>query len=350
MTLENNGLEQEIERLTRQGITLPALPRIGAELLECLRAPAEEIDIKRLTALVESDPPLAARILRLANSPYFRVQREVTQIGQALMVVGLTDAIPILYAHTLRGMFTRTPHLPGFSIEIVWRHSIAVGTAARLFCRLEPRLEAVPGELYVAGLLHDVGKIVLAIHLTEEFKACVALAKRENLPLFEAERRTLGLDHARLGARLLNNWELPESILNAVAGHHDPEAVEPAWRLGAGVVQLAQTIVGETGIESDADRPVGTHPLPIHDTWICRTQPDSSPFNGEGAAQIMDQVRNEMLRRMRAVNPPGENEPLEHRAAMTPPLAAASPSTTRADGADGDGKPSLFQRSGVPFK
>jgi len=248
MTDSKKSPDALIADLLDSGIELPPMPAIGAELLAVARQPVDTVDVKKVTALIESDPSVAARILRMANSPYFGVANEVTSLRQGIVLIGLAETINTLYFYVLMKTLPRFPSVEGFSSEDYWAHSWACATAGRMLGRPQFLIRSLPGELYLAGLLHGVGKLVLAMTRKDEFARCVALAREQNIPLHQAEEGVLGFHHLALGARLLKSWNLPPSIRAAVGFYHSPGEADPRYQEIAALTQLAYLIANQSGI------------------------------------------------------------------------------------------------------
>lgn len=250
------GSNERLLELLSVGMELPRLPGAGVELLSVMHTPLAQVEIRQVAALVESDPTLTAAVLRMANSAYFGGMREVTMIAQAITRMGLEDTMHILSYHYLRGLMLSTKDLPHFSSKRFWLHSWATATAVRMLGQPRYLVHSLPAELYTAGLLHDIGKIVLAGHLGESFNQACAKAHEEGVPIRQAEMELMGVDHAVLGGHLLDAWNLPASILEAVGSHHDPASVQPPAREIALLVELADAIAHQCGFADGTGQPV----------------------------------------------------------------------------------------------
>jgi putative nucleotidyltransferase with HDIG domain len=246
MILNQESRERVLD-LLGAGVELPRLTAVGSELLSILHMPLPDIDMHRVVSLVESDPALTATVLRMANSAYYGALREIRTVAQAVPRMGLEDAIHILSYHCLHGMMPASRNLPHFSSREFWLHSWATAAVARMLSRPQYLLRALPGELYTAGLLHDIGKIVLAGHFGDAFDQACAAAGEKGIPLHEAEVEIMGIDHTAIGVRLLDDWNLPRPILDAVSGHHDPMLYKPEAHEIAMLIELADALAHHCG-------------------------------------------------------------------------------------------------------
>jgi HD-like signal output (HDOD) protein len=239
-----------LDELLQSGVTLPPLPEVGVRLLRMARQPIDQIDVHRLAGLIDSDPALALRILKLANSPYYSPQNEVTSLGQALMLIGPQEAIQTLCYFVLSNSMPRLEAMDHFNPDDFWAHSWACATAARMLCNPANGLHAVPGDLYLAGLLHGVGKLVLAQALPREFDRCLFTAKKSDTPLHQVEKQVLGYTESELAGKLLLAWELPETIRVLIGGYLDPELAPEPLRERAAVLQFGWMVANLSGIGS----------------------------------------------------------------------------------------------------
>jgi putative nucleotidyltransferase with HDIG domain len=236
-------------------IELPRLTGIGGELLSIMQLPLDQIEIPRVVLLVESDPSLTVEVLHTANSVYFSALREVKTVSQAIPRMGLENTIHILSHHCMGMLMSVAKSLPNFSTKEFWLHSLATATVARMLGKPQYLLHSLPGELYTAGLLHDIGKIVLASYAGDMFNQACTIAREQSIPLHQAEMQVMGLDHAKVGGQVLDAWKLPLPILNAVRGHHELLQDKPEGREIAKLVELSDAIAYHCGFADGTGQP-----------------------------------------------------------------------------------------------
>lgn len=232
---------------------LPAAPEVHARLVERLHDP--HATLEDYAAILAEDPALATQVLRVANSAYFGRDRAVTDLAAAAGRLGtrlFTDVV--LAAETLDAFGTAAP---SFDMAEFQRHAASVARVASTLERRAPWAE----DAFMAGLLHDVGRLVIATRLPQEYAAIEALIEREGWPRHIAERQVLGSDHARIGAALLGTWGLPSAVVTAVRQHHEcPLAGELVLDTTVAVA-LAERLVHD--VERDVDVPTAEDPTAI---------------------------------------------------------------------------------------
>jgi HD-like signal output (HDOD) protein len=226
---------------------LPTLPLLAMELLRL--AADENCTVEEVVRVIGRDPVLAARLLRIANSPLFSRNGEITSLSRAILKVGLNEirnlALGLIVfdaAAPARGARHTYHH------DRLWSHSIIVGLLAEVLAQEEFNLG--PGH-YVFGLIHDLGKVALEAYLTTEFRLVLGEMESQGRPWAEAERKNLGFDHALLGQALLEYWGLPP-VMTAVVGYHHQPWMATRFQDQAGVVFLANLFAKMLGYYSFA--------------------------------------------------------------------------------------------------
>jgi putative nucleotidyltransferase with HDIG domain len=216
-SLENETLRQLVTRCA----TLPSVPALYSEIIEVLQDP--EANTETIGAIIVKDGGMAARILKLANSAFFGLGREISSIDEGVAYLG-TETIKSLILFSNAFSQPDTSKLLGFAAESLWRHSLEAANAAKAIAACEGADRKIVDEAYVSGLLHDVGKLVLASNLPEQYHETINLARHEKIPLCAAERKVFSADHADVGGYLLGLWGLPVPVVEAIAFHHRPAA------------------------------------------------------------------------------------------------------------------------------
>jgi putative nucleotidyltransferase with HDIG domain len=181
---------------------------------------------------------MTAKIIQLVNSAFFGLGRRTTDLREAIAYLGIETLRALVLLGGVLLEFRPTRPIPGFSLEAIERHSTMVSAVAAAMAPSSGRDLAVTG-----GMLHDVGKLVLASRCPCELTQAIALAEAEGWPLHEAERQVLGTTHAEIGAYLLSLWGMPHPVVETVAYHHRPSQAGSDIVAGPAVIHLADAIV-----------------------------------------------------------------------------------------------------------
>ena len=206
----------ELNRRAAGASALPSVPRLYLKLTELLRS--GETGAEDAARVVESDVAMAAKVLQLANSAFFGRRHPVTGVREAVAYLGLEALRALALSAEAFHSFPVHPPIPGFDVEDLQRHCSRVARLAHRICG-----ETWDGEeAFAAGLLHDVGLLVLATEDREALVEVLAASRAERRPLQIIEQERFGVTHAEVGAHLLALWGLPHPVTEAVARHHDP--------------------------------------------------------------------------------------------------------------------------------
>src|ERR1700741_4946507 len=226
---------------------LPVLPRTFMALREKLADP--NASVKEVVKLVEQDISISAKILQLVNSAFFGLPREISTMNTAVSYLGIDMLQNLVLSAEVFRVFENSANLPGFSFEELHEHSQLTAKIASHI----PVPAAVHSAAVVAGLLHDVGKLVLATRSPKHFARALEGAAEEKRPLFAVEQDLMGVSHAEVGAYLLGIWGLPCPVVEAVAHHHHPERVPQETLDAVAVVHVATYLAHENPVLPPAD-------------------------------------------------------------------------------------------------
>ncbi len=223
---------------------LPSLPTLYTEVVQELQTP--EPSIRKVAQIIAQDPAMAAKVLQLVNSALFNLSKRVADLDRAVSLMGL-DAIKSLVLSAKVFSELGNDDMGGLHMQELWSHSALVGSLAKQICVEEKADKEIVGNAVTAGLLHDVGKLILASNMPEEYQRVRELAEREEYALARVEDLEFGATHAGLGAYLLGIWGLPDAIVQAVAFHHD-SATAPTDKFSAiTAVHVANVFAQELG-------------------------------------------------------------------------------------------------------
>jgi putative nucleotidyltransferase with HDIG domain len=235
--LSNRTVRGLVERMA----ILPSPPAFYFALVRALRS--HDIDLDNLTTHAAKDPALTAKLLQLANSAALGLRQQVTRVQDAISYLGLeTTRSLVLLAHSFS--YCDKIRAAGFSLERLWQHSLRVGNLARVIAREEKASAEVIDESFLAGLLHDIGKLLLAVNMPDEYSRVIERTQEGCSP-WQAEFEIFGATHAEVGAELMAAWNLPLSIVEALALHHRPARMISTGFAPLTAVHAANAFVAE---------------------------------------------------------------------------------------------------------
>jgi HD-like signal output (HDOD) protein len=224
-SLRDESLRHLVSRLDR----VPSIPAIYTEMVEKLQDP--DVGADEIGQIVAKDLAMSAKILKLVNSAFFGLGREVSSATDAVTYLGLDTIKSLVLSIHAFSQFDGTK-LGGFSIDALWAHSQRTAEVAREIAQTEDAGPKVMDEAFVAGLLHDVGKLVLASNFLADYDRVLEAGSGRTAALLEAEQQTFGANHAEIGGYLLGLWGLPVPVVEAIALHHNPSK-SPSLAFGA---------------------------------------------------------------------------------------------------------------------
>ncbi len=248
-----------LDEVRRAVSDLPTIPESLTRILNLLEDPKS--GARDLAAIIRRDPPLAAKILRLANSPLYSKQRSVTTVQECVSLLGYRTvrqvALCVAVVTTLGRECEKS--LSILDYREIWRHGVATAATAKRLAELIRHPE--PEEIFTCGLLHDLGKMVLALKHPSDYGVLIKERRRRGVRLVELERESLGYDHAQVGAALAETWHLPSLLAVTIGGHHDQDIADR----DIGLVALADILAN--GL-APAQADLGFDPLLARDAVI----------------------------------------------------------------------------------
>lgn len=201
---------------------LPALPVVYQQILQ--EMVLEDTSVARVGKLIEQDPALSVKVLQIVNSAYMGVRNPVTNLVQACSMLGLENLKNVVLMAEVFELPKGRKLPASFNLAAIWSHSLAAGEGARKIAAAETTDKKVIDRAFTAGLLHEIGQLILATQLTEEFARAIRFADEHKIALVDAEREVLGATHSQVGSYLLELWGLPDPVVESIAFHIHPSA------------------------------------------------------------------------------------------------------------------------------
>lgn len=209
---------QNIVMTTRD---LPAMPQVAAKVLELSSDPSTSA--RQLQQVIADDQAMTGRILKIANSAMYSCSRKVKTLTDAIVMLGFNSIRSLVVTSAARNLYNTRKSRTGLKERLLWEHSIGCAIACRLL--VAQRLPALAEEAFLAGLMHDIGKLVLNLRVPDKFDEVVQAVYNENRSFHTTETELLGFDHTQVGALLVNKWKLSPLLEEAILNHHNPEAM-----------------------------------------------------------------------------------------------------------------------------
>lgn len=238
-------LNRKIIDLVRSRKTqLPTLPVIVEKILRL--AGDDRTSATDLAEFISKDQAIANKILKLSNSAYYGLMKEVETISRAITIIGFNEVVGLTIGMSVFSTFRKEDLQGLIDMRDLWLHSIGCALAAKEIAKKAGCNE--PEQVFLNGLLHDMGKVILAVYFPEDYRPVLEDSKTSKIPLHRKEKEWLGVDHAKLSGLLMENWHFPDAILMPCRFHHDPVQCPKNNRQNAVIVELANFMCKSAGI------------------------------------------------------------------------------------------------------
>jgi putative nucleotidyltransferase with HDIG domain len=244
------AIDNKVQMVVSNIRNLPTPPIVFNQIQKAINDP--NVSAAQIASILSEDPAMSVKVLKLTNSAFYGLSREVDSVKQAVVIIGLEAVKNLVLSASVLDMF-KGKHIDQEYQERFWRHSLATGICARLIARrIQTRGMVDPDTAFSSGLLHDVGKMVLSCHLPKEHKAFTEARATDPATMdWELENKVLGFNHAQVGGFLATTWNLPEKLANSITYHHVPTEQGLSDPITS-FIHLANHIAKET-FRDDAD-------------------------------------------------------------------------------------------------
>ncbi|MEJ2635728.1 MAG: HDOD domain-containing protein [Calditrichia bacterium] len=211
-------MSPSVEEIVHQIEKIPTINTVAFEVVQLCAD--KEIPIPRLVKVISGDLSLTSQILRIANSSYFNYPRTIYSLDRAIIILGFNLLRDIAVSLAIYSMYQGFKANKAYDLKQLWKHSLYTGFTLKVLAEdYDPENKDI---LYIGGLLHDIGKLVLIRILNQDYYLLLEKSQQENKRLSELEKKFLGFDHSEVGARLLDYWRLPDEVVNMAKFHHYP--------------------------------------------------------------------------------------------------------------------------------
>ncbi len=210
-------------RLNRYIDSMPSLSITVAKILEVTRNP--QVTAKDLNKVINLDPVLMGRVLKLVNSAYYGLSNKVTSLVTAIIMLGINTIKNLALSTAVLGKMKQKSQFKSLNVDGFWRHSIGVGVASKLIAEKIGIVSNLREEFFISGLLHDIGKIPLNDIFSETYVTAIRSADIKKVTLLQTELENLGTTHTDVGKMIAEKWHLSDETSDAILYHHDPNQV-----------------------------------------------------------------------------------------------------------------------------
>ncbi len=275
--------EKKIKLVVGKIHNLPTPPIVFTQVTRVINNP--NTSAYEIASIISEDPALTAKVLKLTNSSFYGIPRTITNVKQAIVILGLEAIKSLVISASVFEMFSKNSKLDIDYLEQFWRHSLSVALMAKIICRKKRPPSLQEAELaFSAALLHDIGKLIIISHLPREHEKIVRLLENDRgCPEYHAENEILGFTHADIGSYLAARWNLPESICEPILNHHNSEVI--IGGKNTALIHLANHLAYQMEIE-DGHSPENGSPF-YEVVW------DALKLSAESASQLIEMLKEE---------------------------------------------------------
>jgi putative nucleotidyltransferase with HDIG domain len=233
-------------KLDRYIQNMPPLPVTVSKILEVTKNP--NVDAKELNNVISLDPVLTGRVLKLINSAYYSLPNQITSIVRAIVMLGINTVKNLAISTSVLSSVKDKKNFNALDMDGFWRHSICVGVMAKTFAKIQRIDSKKIEEYFVAGLLHDIGKIPLNSTFPEIYIQAMNYSQQTKTPLYLAETKFFSINHAELGFQIAKLWKLNPLLFSSICFHHTFEEVDENAKKFVATIALANIITNKIGI------------------------------------------------------------------------------------------------------
>ncbi|MCK4389060.1 MAG: HDOD domain-containing protein [Desulfobacterales bacterium] len=239
----------EIRRLIKGIKKISSLPTVFAKVNQLLNDPRScAYDFSKV---ISKDQALTARLLKLVNSAFYGFPRKIETVSRAVTIIGFRELRGLILATSVLSMFRDLGDNVSFTMEDFWKHNLACGIASRILATY--KREKDPETYFVAGLLHDIGRLVLLESCPEKYSEVFIIVREESALMCEAEMDVFGFTHEAVGKELISSWKLPAFVEDAAGFHHNPKGGRNSSSY-VDVVHVANILANAASIGSSGEK------------------------------------------------------------------------------------------------
>lgn len=233
---------------------LPSFPAIISRLIKVVNSPESSAD--DAAELIEKDPGLTSKMIRLANSAFYGIPRSISSVSSAVVILGFNTIRSLVLSASVMKIFSGSQNKTTINKDRFWKHSIVTAMAAKIIVRHFINIRMMdPESAFCSGILHDIGKLIFNEYMNSEYTEVCNYAVKNNVSLIEAETRLLGTNHAEIGKIISDKWSLPLDLEYSVVYHHNPGNADNLHELIA-TIHFANILAHQTGATIWDEEPI----------------------------------------------------------------------------------------------
>jgi len=232
--------DKNIDRIVKAIEEIPTLPIITTQIQNLFKN--DDVSTKQIEHIIEQDPPLAAKLLKLVNSSFYGLLNKVSTIDHALIILGFNEVRNVVLGFAIQNHFTPTSN--SFDPKRFWKHSIICSQIAKY---LGKHFNIVDdGTFFLSGLIHDIGKLVIDQYFQDDFNSIIQYIASNNSTFSKAEKEIIGVTHYQIAAKLLQQWHFPQKVIMQIFYHHAPWH-DKNFTAGSTILYLANILAKISG-------------------------------------------------------------------------------------------------------
>ncbi len=243
-------IKERLESVINDLEQLPSLPETVTKIINLVNNP--DVDFKVVANEISKDQTITTNLLKLCNSAYFSKGKEISSIDRAIVTLGLKEVKDVVMVVSAKAVLNKV--VVGYDLlkGMLWEHDLAVAILSKNIALMKKDKQNAD-VVFTGGLIHDVGKTVLALFVQHAFKEIMSTVETKGIPFQEAERDVMGFDHQEVGEKILAKWNFPEVLRSIVRYHHEPERAPAQYMKMVSIVHIANVICLMAGIGIGSD-------------------------------------------------------------------------------------------------
>ena len=243
-------IKKRIEQIIANIDQLPSIPIVVSKIINMVNDP--EVNFKLIADEISKDQAITTDILKICNSAYFSKGKEITSVDRAIVTLGIKEVKDIVVISTTKQVMNKA--ILGYDLEKgeLWKHNLIVAMLAKKIATMKKQ-RTLADVVFTGGIIHDVGKTILALFVANTFKEILATTMEKQIPFSIAEREIMGFDHQEIGEKILEKWQFPEVLRAVVRYHHEPDLAPAQFRQVVSIVHVANTIALMAGVGIGSD-------------------------------------------------------------------------------------------------